>query len=145
MFVLPEHEQVSVSINTAGARGPERPTAKPADVRRILVFGGSNVFGAMLRDDETWPARLERELNRHEAGRYEVWNFGVLAHVPEQTATLARGKCSLLDPDLVLFAPSNLHVKPFLTGQKIEDVLAESPEMWPELFTEKCLHPAFLP
>jgi len=72
----------SVSINSHGARGQEHSAEKPSGVFRIICLGGSNVYGACVDDHETWPARLEQELNKADPGRFEVWNLGTPAYVP---------------------------------------------------------------
>lgn len=106
-----------IHINSEGARGPERPAGKPPGVYRVLCFGGSNVYGMGLSDHLTWPAQLEKELNRHTPGRFEVWNFGTPGYVALQMATLARPVVERLQPDLVIFALSNGGAPPLLWGQ----------------------------
>jgi hypothetical protein len=122
-----------VHINAYGARGPEHPAKKPAGLFRILCFGGSNVYGAGLKDSTTWPVLLEKRLNRDEPGRYEVWNFGTSAYVPLQMATLAREKVELLQPDLVVFAISNGGAPAFLFGQSPAPLFDQNPEFWRRL------------
>jgi hypothetical protein len=118
-----------VTINSFGARGPERPAAKPTGVFRILCFGASNVYGARVADDETWPAQLEAVLNSGATVRYEVWNFGTSAYVALQMAVLAREKIEPLAPDLVLFAPSNLAERAFLWGDDASAHFARDPQL----------------
>ena len=47
-----------VHLNALGLRGPDVALAKPAGVRRLLVLGGSFVFGWGLPDDQIWTTRL---------------------------------------------------------------------------------------
>jgi lysophospholipase L1-like esterase len=51
----------TVEINSHGFRGPETPLEAPGRTR-IVALGDSITFGNDLAYDETWPARLEREL-----------------------------------------------------------------------------------
>lgn len=64
------------SFNSAGYRSPERSTAKPPGVRRVVCEGGSTTFDSLAPSDEsTWPWRLEERL-RASGGPAEVWNAG---------------------------------------------------------------------
>jgi lysophospholipase L1-like esterase len=101
---------VTHGINALGLRGPETSKAKPAGVRRIAVLGDSFTFGYGVNDDETWPAALQRALDRAPDGgpaprapRYEVLNCGVPAYDTEQEVRLLGGRILDFEPDLVLF------------------------------------------
>jgi len=67
--------RITVTIDSAGARGVERRAPSPPGVFRIVCVGGSNVFGQALSDGDTWPAQLEDRLNASGAGvsRFEIW------------------------------------------------------------------------
>jgi hypothetical protein len=65
-------------INVWGFRGPTLG-AKPATETRIVMAGGSTVFGFGLRPDESIPALLEKLLNERESSsgrRFAVANLG---------------------------------------------------------------------
>ncbi|MCZ7584894.1 MAG: hypothetical protein M5R36_17035 [Deltaproteobacteria bacterium] len=94
-----EYQTHIVTINEHGARGPDLTAAKPPGTFRIFVLGGSNVYGAVLNDDETWPAQLEARLNETTGPPVEVWNFGVSAYVGVQMAALGREVTERLNPD----------------------------------------------
>jgi lysophospholipase L1-like esterase len=66
---------VIATLNRHGFRGRELTPTTEDSAPRIGVFGGSFAFGHGLRDDETWPARLEQRLTA-EGRRVEVLNFG---------------------------------------------------------------------
>lgn len=85
-----------VRINSDGYRGPEldRPGARP----RIAVAGDSLVLAANVAEDETFPARLGRELG----GAYEVVNVGRESYGPDQTLLELEREIDDLDPDLVV-------------------------------------------
>jgi hypothetical protein len=81
-YYSPETKRVydyDYSLNSLGFRTPERPFEKPADVKRIVVLGGSTTVDGFT-DSATWPARLEARLNELYAVngvRVEVINLGV--------------------------------------------------------------------
>ena len=52
----------SATINSLGFRGADVSRENPADAHRIAVFGGSDVFGAYLRDEQTWAFLLQQGL-----------------------------------------------------------------------------------
>ncbi|MBZ0272778.1 hypothetical protein K8I61_12135 [bacterium] len=124
-----------VTINRFGARSPEYAAEKPGGVFRIVVVGGSNVYGLGLSNEEAWPARLEQALNEMEPGRYEVWNFGTPGYAPEQMAIVGRQALEKYDPDLVLFAPSNFYSRPMLRGSRLAPYLARDPALLPNLLS----------
>ena len=128
-----------VTVNSLGARGKEVVSRKPPHVFRILCFGGSNVYGFAVSDNQTWPAQLESQLNRKHSDAFEVINFGVCAHVGVQMAALARESIHRLNPDLVIFALSNLDSIPFLSGEPVKPYFEAKPDFWrmlipPEIF-----------
>ncbi len=119
-----------VSVNSHYARSPERPIAKPAGAFRVVVVGGSNVYGAMVEDDETWPARLEDELNRSGAAAFEVWNYGTSAYVTSQMVARAAWALENLAPDLIVIALSNLGSPGFIPGRGNEALFRGTPWLW---------------
>ncbi|MCB9487328.1 MAG: hypothetical protein H6684_01205 [Deltaproteobacteria bacterium] len=142
----PGYVSERVTINSLGARSPERPTQKSADVYRIAIVGGSNVYGVNVGDEETWPARLERALNEREGGGYEVWNFGTPGYVPTQMTVLAREAVEKLAPDLVIYAFSNKGVAPLIGDHPIESVFVDDGPAWAYYFPESYLSwPSMLP
>ena len=67
-----------VHINRQGFRGPDvAPTPAPG-VTRIMVVGSSTTMdGAVSRDENAWPARLQHWLNQLQGSRtFEVINAG---------------------------------------------------------------------
>ncbi len=97
----------SVSINSVGLRGPEI-SAKTTDVFRILVLGDSFAFGWGVEDDETFAARLEKELKSEIPG-IQVLNGAVPGFgLPDELEWLEHYGLHL-EPDLVLLAifPAN--------------------------------------
>jgi len=66
-----------VTINSAGLRDREVPTAKSEGTRRILMLGDSTTFGWGVKQDETLPAQLEKALRDIDSTPTEVINSGV--------------------------------------------------------------------
>src|SRR4026209_871488 len=63
-------------VNVWGYRGSPVPRKQQGEVR-IVMAGGSTVFGWGLPDNESIPAFLERRLNQRGGGRrYSVVNLG---------------------------------------------------------------------
>ena len=89
---------VTGSINAWGYRGPERPPEKPDGTLRIAALGDSFTLGYGVRDDETWPAQLERELG------VEVLNFGVADADTRAEVNYLEGYALSFQPDVVLLA-----------------------------------------
>jgi len=132
-----------VNVNALGVRGPERSVQKPEGVFRIICLGGSNVYGAELNDEETWPALLEQRLNESCPGRFEVWNMGVCAYVGSQIARRARQAGEQYDPDLLILALSNRGGRAFLWGAPVEPYFDAAPWMWQKLLPEYYLKQPF--
>jgi len=137
----------TVNVNSLGFRGPERSPDKAPGVFRILCIGGSNVYGAGLDDNETWPARLEERLDAGAPGRFEVWNLGVSGYNALNMIATARDALALYDPDLILFALSNTGPRFFLDGtEDLEWYYAEDETLWLDLIPpEMMLLPRVLP
>ncbi len=66
-----------VVINSRGLRDREVDAAKPAGTTRILMLGDSIVFGWGVRQDETLPVYLERDLKAAGQEQVQVINTGV--------------------------------------------------------------------
>ncbi len=123
----------TVHVNTLGYRGAEVESARAPGTYRILCVGGSNVYGAAVNDDQTWPARLEHRLV--EAGvPAEVWNLGVSGYTGTQMAALAREAIEAHDPDLVIVAPSNMGPRPLLAWVSPRPLFRDHPICWKYLF-----------
>jgi hypothetical protein len=134
-----DYDDYVVQVNSLGARGPERRAEKPPGVFRVVCLGGSNVYGLGLSNEQTWPAQLEQELNLRGDRRYEVWNYGMPAHVALQMAAIGREALARLQPDLFIFALSNSGPRPFQYGHPIRGYFARDPGLWRGLFADDCL------
>lgn len=89
-------------INALGYRGPDFAAAKPAGVRRVMVYGGSSVFDLRAAEGDDWPRRVERLLRERGLADVEVINAGV----PATTSADALGRLFAeghgFAPDVVL-------------------------------------------
>jgi hypothetical protein len=108
-----------VIVNRWGARARDYPQARTEGVRRVLVFGGSTLYGAGVDNRDTTPAQLERLLNRSHPT--EVWNFGVCAYNTAQAARLASLKLAELKPDLIVLMITNTGRRAFMGGPTHQD------------------------
>ena len=129
----------TVTVNTLLFRGEERAPEKPDGVFRILCLGGSNVFGSGVNDPETWPTQLEAQLNERQPGRYEVWNAGACGYVPYQMIVLGREAVTKYKPDLIIYAISNLGIRPFLKPGPVRSYFEKYPELWEDFIPPECL------
>jgi hypothetical protein len=129
-FVPPPPRRVTV--NALGFRDRERSARKPKGVFRIVCLGGSNTYGALVQNDETWPRRLEARLNAAGRRRYEVWNAGVSAYTLSQNVAAARAIVERYEPDLLIFQISNPGPRPFLNEQSVAPYFEADPALWAE-------------
>ena len=103
---------VPLRINALGFRGPDRPEAKPAGVKRLSLLGDSMVASMSLEEPELLTSLLEQRL---EAARpvtdWDVINWGVPASSNAQELVLYREHVRDFDSDVVvlgLFAGNDL-------------------------------------
>ena len=128
-----------VTVNSLGFRGKEATAKKPPGVFRIVCLGGSNVYGATVNDDQTWPAQLEATLNSMVDRPVEVWNMGVSAYVDVQVMILAQEVLARYEPDLLIFALSNYGPRAFLEGADVVPCFENQPELWRNLIPSRIL------
>ena len=67
----------SVGVNRQGFRGPVVGRKQPGETR-VVMLGGSTVFGYDVEWDDTIPAALERRLREHNS-KIRVINLGFIA------------------------------------------------------------------
>ena len=96
----------TVQLNRHGFRGPDRELEKPAGVHRTLVLGDSFTAGLHVAQADSYPARLEENLNRkNKAGtRFEIINAGVPGYSTAQELAFFREIGWKHNPDLVVLA-----------------------------------------
>lgn len=135
-----------VTVNSLGFRGAERTADKPPGVFRILCIGGSNVYGAGINDNETWPAQLESKLNLISSTSFEVWNMGVSGYNSIQMCAVSENAIERYDPDMIIFALSNIGPRFFLAGTNpVRQYFHKDPSLWQEIIPHRFLEfPNFL-
>lgn len=111
-----EYDQV-LRTNSRGLAGPEVPAVKPPGEFRIVVLGDSYTVGGQVSYEQTFPARLEQELQARGYSQARVINAGVGGYTTFNEAGLLRDDLSWMQPDLVIVAA-------FLGNDVAENVLA---------------------
>jgi len=90
------------TIDSRGARGPERPLAKTPGTFRVVAIGDSITFGMGVRDNETYSARLEQVLGAQMGRQVEVVNLGVAGYNLRQYLIVLKEKALQYEPDLIV-------------------------------------------
>ncbi|MBI5397139.1 MAG: SGNH/GDSL hydrolase family protein [Verrucomicrobia bacterium] len=100
----PGQRATTFHINSRGLRGPEPAVPRPAGLVRVLLLGGSVVWGTGASgDDATIAACLQRELARRwQPARVEVINAGYLGYASCQESLLYQLHADDLRPDVVV-------------------------------------------
>jgi hypothetical protein len=93
-------------LNAFGFRGPDINETKPPGMTRVLVVGASETFGLYEEPGGEFPARLQRQLDQIQAGRFQVVNAGCPGMSPPRIAHALRSWEHRLAPDIVVFYPS---------------------------------------
>ena len=108
-FMDPKYpnKRFDASINDLGFRGKGFEPYKKEGVFRIVIFGGSNTFGANVNDEDTYPAQMQKILDEKYPGKVEVWNAGISAYVMSQDVAYAETVIKKFDPDLLIFQDTN--------------------------------------
>jgi lysophospholipase L1-like esterase len=107
----------SISTNSLGIRGPERPLDKPDGTFRIFGLGDSHMFGWGVAQDEGFLPVLERMLNNDPGRlRFEAWNFAVPGYNTVQEARILERWKDQVEPDLILisYVDNDMHLPGFL-------------------------------
>jgi lysophospholipase L1-like esterase len=99
-----EWQDIPVSINSHGLRGPETTYEKAPATFRILNLGDSVAMGWGVRVEDTYGLQLESVLNEERGGEpsFEVINAGVPGWNLENALAYLRAEGLKYDPDLIL-------------------------------------------
>lgn len=88
--------------NSLGFRGREFSVRKPKGVMRVILLGGSEVFGVYVTLEDSLPVLLEKKLTEmFLEKRFEVINAGRLGSVAANEALLMEQLVNL-DPDFII-------------------------------------------
>lgn len=94
-----------VTTNSFGLRGPEIEPRKPDDTSRIMVLGGSSVFGYLVPDEQDSCAELQAILEQDQSladQSWEVLNAGVPGYNLMQSRLRYTSDLAALQPDWVI-------------------------------------------
>ena len=93
-----------IRIGTDGIRATWQPDTLAAEPMRVLLFGGSTLWGLGARDDYTIPSLISRRLAESLGPHVEVINYGELGYVnTQELIQLLRDLQAQRTPDLVIF------------------------------------------
>src|SRR5262249_33209658 len=94
--------RVLVSLNSEGFRGGEFREIKPGGTYRVVTLGDSWTFGYSVEQHQTYPTRLEAELNKLDRNKtYEVVNLSVPGYSSYHGVRLMK-RALELNPDLIV-------------------------------------------
>ena len=94
------YSETDYTTNSIGMRGPE---LRDDGSIRILALGDSCTWGWHVKQDESYPAVLQRLLDARPGGtRYQVLNAGTPGYTSYQGLTYLREKGLALDPAIVI-------------------------------------------
>jgi hypothetical protein len=89
--------------NSLGFRGPEITRAKPSGMSRVVIVGGSTVYGALDDDPATLSQQLEAILRRDVGPNIQVINAGVPGYVALHEVAFVCADLLDLQPDVVVW------------------------------------------
>jgi len=108
--VKPGSRASGITHSLSGTRGQFHPFEKPPGVRRVVLLGDSQVWGWMVKDDQTISEYLARCLDKAEregsvggGNRFEVINLGVVSYSVEQSLLKLLFEGVRYQPDHVIF------------------------------------------
>jgi len=122
----------AITINAIGLRDAARATVKPAGVFRIICLGGDSTFGPDVTAENTYPALLEKLLDKNYRGSFEVWNAGVPNGTLAYQAAWAREAVTKYSPDLLLFRTGDRGPRAFIRGQQLARYFYANPKLYIE-------------
>jgi len=125
-----------IGIGEAGYRLPDHPLERPQGVFRIAALGGSNTYGAMVSDEQTWPAELERVLHERGYPQVEVFNLGVSGYELTQKLRQAELELERLRPDLWLIQIANGGPRYVLLDSDVLGRVRSQPQLLDEFLPE---------
>jgi lysophospholipase L1-like esterase len=103
--------------NSLGLRGPERPFAKPAGTKRVVVIGDSFVAGYGVADEDVFTAKLEGMLTESVRSKTEVINLGRTGSSTIRELDLYTMIGRRFEPDVVVLA--------YFLGNDLREVVEE--------------------
>jgi lysophospholipase L1-like esterase len=114
-------------INREGYRGAEIAIPKPEHTCRIVILGGSAVFGVKGSEEDNWPFLVGRYLQERGYENIEVVNGGVPGHASFDSLGRLYSQVWMFEPDIVLVYNVWNDIK-FV--QRIEETAPVTPLLW---------------
>ena len=105
-------------INSRGYRGPDFAVPKPANLIRIIIYGGSQVFDINAANDTDWPRRIEKIL-RGQGLNVEVINAGAPGHASWDSVGKLFAEGHTFAPDYVVLCNAWNDLKSFHSEQPL--------------------------
>jgi len=99
------HKNLIETHNSRGFKTPEFDIKKDPSTYRIIVLGGSSVYGFLLSNTQTWPYHLQNFLNEGNI-KFEVINAGLSGYTTFHSLGLLNSMVFDLDPDLIILYQS---------------------------------------
>ncbi len=92
----------NVKTNLLGLRDSELTFQKPANEIRIVIIGGSTVFGWGVNEQETIPALLQNKIKVNSKKTVRVINAGIPWYASWHEAALVFFKITEMNPDWII-------------------------------------------
>lgn len=92
----------TVKTNLLGFRSSEFTFEKPSDEYRIVIVGGSTVFGWGVNETQTIPAFLQSKISNYAGKKVRVINAGVPWYASWHEAALILFKVMEIKPDWII-------------------------------------------
>lgn len=89
----------TITINEQGWREPSRLSGRPF---RVLCVGDSSTLGFGVEDHETYPVQLQKYLDGHFEGLFDVINAGVVGYTIDDELEYLLEKGFALEPSVVV-------------------------------------------
>ncbi len=99
----PNQHFSTIDINSYGLRESEIILEKPQNTYRIIVLGGSTVFGIGTTNENTIPAKLQQEFDKNNSTlNVEVINAGIPGMKSKGESYYIKNEFLQLNPDLII-------------------------------------------
>jgi len=102
--IIPNQSSSTININNNGFRGPEFSITKESDTFRIIMLGGSTMFGTGATSDMTTiPGYLQSSFNENQLDyKIEIINAGIQGADSNTELKLIENKLLQFSPDMII-------------------------------------------
>ena len=132
-----------ISINSVGLRGDEVTSQKPSDCTRVMVLGGSSVFGYLVPDGQDSCRVLESILSKDDRlqdRKVEVLNAGVPGYNMTQCRLRYEADLAALKPDIVLLYLGWNDIRYLAAPNEAHDKTPPGPSLWQRILIKSTLY-----